>query len=145
MAQATKVQALDRTIHKTNTWLSGLAEELGTDEEVAYKAIRGYLHAIRDNLNHDEAVEFAAQLPALIRGIYYDGWDPSATPERMKREDFLGSVRDKGALIADDDPSPEDVVAALTRFLRAQISEGELEDVFPQLTGEVRGLVEPAA
>jgi uncharacterized protein (DUF2267 family) len=55
--------------------------------------LRTYLHALRDRLTVDEAAELAAQLPELIRGIYYEGWDPSKTPVRYEDlADFLDRV-----------------------------------------------------
>jgi len=50
------------------------------DKRYAYRALRAVMHAIRDRLTVDETAQLAAQLPELIRGIYYEGWDPSRTP-----------------------------------------------------------------
>src|SRR4249919_1863736 len=74
-----EVELIDRSIEKTNVWLKELAEDLGTDDrKFAYRVLRAYLHAVRDRLMVDEA----AQLPELVRGIYYEGWVPSRTPTR---------------------------------------------------------------
>lgn len=140
----TNVRSLDRSIHKTNEWLNALAAKLDRDEEIAYKAFRGYLHAVRDCLNVDEATHFAAQLPVVLRGVFYEGWDPSQTPRRMKRDEFLDAVRRMGALEGEGDPAPERVVIVVSELLRGKISDGELEDVFTQLKGEVRELLEAA-
>ncbi|MFI8891646.1 DUF2267 domain-containing protein [Streptomyces paradoxus] len=34
------------------------------------------LHPLRDRLPVETAVQFGAQLPTLVRGVYYDGWRP---------------------------------------------------------------------
>ena len=68
--------------------------ELGTDSrQQAYAALRAGLHALRDRIGPENAVHFAAQLPILLRGVYYEGWRPSETPTRERRlDDFLAYV-----------------------------------------------------
>ena len=79
-----EVELIDRSVEKTNVWLKELAEELGTDDrKFAYRVLRAYLHAVRDRLMVDEAAQLAAQLPELVRGIYYEGWVPSRTPTSL--------------------------------------------------------------
>jgi uncharacterized protein (DUF2267 family) len=41
--------------------------------------LRATLHALRDRLIIDEVAQLSAQLPMLIRGLYYKGWDPTKT------------------------------------------------------------------
>lgn len=82
------IPVFDTTLEKTNIWLRDVMAELGSkDRHEAYLALRGVLHALRDRLQVEEAVQLGAQLPVLIRGFYYDGWRPSATP---KKERHLG-------------------------------------------------------
>jgi uncharacterized protein (DUF2267 family) len=54
----------------------------------AYQALRGTLHALRDRLPKEEAVQLAAQLPLLIKGMYYDGWTLRDKPEKFEKEEF---------------------------------------------------------
>src|SRR3712207_3941320 len=91
---ATGLAVFDTTLQKTNGWLNAIMEELGWgDRRRAYLALRGTLHALRDYLVVDEAAQRAAQLPLLVRGLYYEGWDPARVPvEGRGREDFLGRV-----------------------------------------------------
>lgn len=88
------IAAFDRTIEKTHHWLADLMEELGWDEpELAYHALRAVLHALRDQLAVQEAVDLAAQFPMLIRGMYFEGWTPRNVPARDKTEDrFLDAL-----------------------------------------------------
>ena len=44
------------------------------DRHLAYVALRATLHALRDRLGPENAVHLAAQLPMLLRGLYYEGW-----------------------------------------------------------------------
>jgi uncharacterized protein (DUF2267 family) len=97
------------------------------------------LHALRDRLTVEEAAELAAQLPMLIRGLYYEAWDPSKVPVKMDREEFLGRVRQdfnydvKGGVV----PLVETVLHALRRH----ISDGEWEDVRSSLPRDLASLL----
>jgi uncharacterized protein (DUF2267 family) len=74
----TGLDIFDSTIQKTNLWLKDMLEELGwEDRHKAYQGLRFPLHALRDCLTVEEAVQLAAQLPLLIRGVYYEGWKPT--------------------------------------------------------------------
>ncbi|WP_363350697.1 DUF2267 domain-containing protein [Methylocystis echinoides] len=90
----TQVSALDHTIQQTNAWLKALAEEhrLGNRPH-AYSALRAVLHALRDRLTPEQAVHLGAQLPLLVRGIYYAGWRPAGTPDVSRRlDDFEARI-----------------------------------------------------
>jgi uncharacterized protein (DUF2267 family) len=45
---------------------------------------RGTLPALRDRLPAEEAVDLAAQLPLLVKGMYYDGWTLRISPKNSK-------------------------------------------------------------
>lgn len=124
---------IERTVEKTHLWLDEVAAELETDDRrEAYRVLRAYLHALRDRLTVDEAAELAAQLPDLIRGIYYEGWDPSKTPVRYDDfADFLDRVADEAQLSGDTAASY--AVGAASRVLRKHVSAGEIEDIRAQL------------
>src|SRR5687767_2291216 len=84
----TDLDVFDAAVQQANLWLKQVAEELHTDNRrEAYLALRGTLHALRDNLVIDEAADLAAQLPMLVRGVFYEGWDPSKTPVRDRSRD----------------------------------------------------------
>src|ERR1700745_3712013 len=71
----------DHTIQLTNLWLKKLIEEHHLrDRHQAYSALRAVLHALRDRLTPEQAVHFAAQLPIIVRGVYYEGWHLTAKP-----------------------------------------------------------------
>src|SRR5829696_6138276 len=89
----TQIESLDHTVHLTNEWLRDISERLGDNRRHAHLALRGTLHALRDFLPIDELAHLSAQLPTLVRGIYFEGWDPSDTPaDDRSREAFLGRV-----------------------------------------------------
>ena len=68
----TGLDVFDKTIHITNEWLNDLMYEMNwTEKHKAYSAMRVCLHTLRDRLTVDEATHLGAQLPLLIRGVYY--------------------------------------------------------------------------
>lgn len=127
----------DRAVHKANAWLQELDGQLEWgDLDATLLALRAVLHALRDRLTANEAVQLAAQLPLLIKGVYFDGWRPSATPQRMRsREEFLDMVR--GPLLRGiPEADPEDVTRAVFRLLDEHVSGGEISDVRSVLPSE---------
>jgi uncharacterized protein (DUF2267 family) len=91
----TKPAVIETTVQKTHEWLGEITERLGfNNERAAYAALRATLHALRDRLPPEAVAHFGAGLPMLIRGLYYEGWHPSAERLRLAHEeDFLDSVR----------------------------------------------------
>jgi uncharacterized protein (DUF2267 family) len=133
---------IEHSVEKTHIWLNELAQELGTeDRQYAYRALRAVLHSLRDRLTVDVAAKLAAQLPTLIRGIYYEDWDPSRTPLAINDvEAFLDHVVGEGHLAGETEASV--AVTAVARVLRAHISPGEIDDVLAVLPNKFRVLIE---
>jgi uncharacterized protein (DUF2267 family) len=136
---ATGLEVFDRTIHKTNVWLKNLMEILDcSDRHEAYLALRATLHALRDRLTIEETAQLAAQLPMLIRGFYYEGWDPTGKPVKERhRDEFLARIQGELARYEID---PEQVARAVFLVISNRISEGEIEDVEHVLPKEIRAL-----
>src|SRR4051812_48703276 len=121
----TQVDAIERSVQKTNQWLHELAADLDTDERTAWRVLRAYLHVLRDRLTMDEAAHFAAQLPHLLRGVFYEGFDPGHQPEKIRDRDvFLARLAHRGQLA--DTGEAATVAVAVTRLLRRHITPGEL-------------------
>ncbi len=124
----TGLETFDATIHKTNAWLSEIMAQLDTnDRHEAYHALRAVLHVLRDRLTVEEVVQFGAQLPMLIRGFYYEGWNPAGKPLKWNKEEFLSSVREsfRGASAPDSEKITRIVLTVLTHH----VSEGEVKNV----------------
>jgi uncharacterized protein (DUF2267 family) len=124
----TGLDVWDRAIHKANDWLKDLMFELGTeDRHLAYLALRTTLQALRDRMGVDEAVQLGAQLPMLVRGFYYEGWDPSGKPLKERhQEQFLGHIK---AQIRGEEVDAETIARAVFKMLRFRISQGEIKDI----------------
>lgn len=91
---STGLDIFDTTIEKTNKLLKGIEVEMGWEgrRNQTYSALRSVLHALRDRLPTSEALHFSAQLPLLVKGIYFDGWDPGITPIKMNKTEFLNYI-----------------------------------------------------
>jgi uncharacterized protein (DUF2267 family) len=118
------------TVDKTNRVLKEIEQAYHWPKErrnQSYAALRAVLHALRDRLTVEETAEFAAQLPMLIRGIYYHDWDPSRVPVKMKRDEFFARVRREFPFEVPG--GDEQLVQTVLQSLRRHISDGEWEDV----------------
>ena len=93
----TGLETFDTAVQKADLWLKEIMEELNTDSRrIAYMSLRAVLHTLRDRLLLDEAVDLGAQLPLLIKGIYYDEWKPSITPVKDRHiDEFLAHIKEK--------------------------------------------------
>ncbi len=134
----TGLDSLDTTVQKTNIWLKEIMDEMGTnDRQMAYLALRAVLQTLRDRLTVDEATDLGAQLPMLIRGIYYEGWEPSGKPLRIRsKEELLDCIR--AYFPRQPDIDAESVARAVYRVISRRISEGELGDIIGSLPQELR-------
>ncbi|HEU4643511.1 MAG TPA: DUF2267 domain-containing protein [Gemmatimonadaceae bacterium] len=136
----TGLEVFDTTVHRTNSWINDLLQLLGSrDRHRGYLAWRATLHALRDMLTVDEVAQLAAQLPMLMRGFYYEGWDPSDKPLRVRhREQFLAHIAEQ---FGRDVPiDPEQVARAAFTVLARRVTDGEIEDVKHVLPSEIRDL-----
>jgi uncharacterized protein (DUF2267 family) len=135
----TGLDVFDRTIHKTNIWLKNLTETLDcVDRHHAYLALRATLHALRDRLTIEETADLAAQLPMLIRGLYYEGWDPAGKPLKERhREQFLTRISEE---LRPSGIDAESAARAVFLVMANRISEGEIEDIEHVLPKEIRDL-----
>jgi uncharacterized protein (DUF2267 family) len=136
----TGLEVFDTTVHKTNSWLRELMEELAWDDRHrAYLALRATLHALRDRLTIDETAQLAAQLPMLIRGFYYEGWDPAPKPPRVRhRDQFLADIERE--FKSDPLLDAEQVARAVFAVMARRVTEGEIDDVKHVLPAELQDL-----
>jgi uncharacterized protein (DUF2267 family) len=135
------LEGIDHTIQQTYSWIDEIAAALGpSNRHVGYQVLRGFLHSVRDRLPMDEAVHLGAQLPMLLRGLYYEGWDPEGVPV---------SIRDGQGFLSDfawDARLPDSVnsaasVRAAYEVLARHVTSGEVAEVLNALPGEVRKLL----
>jgi uncharacterized protein (DUF2267 family) len=130
---------ISHAVQQTQVWLKSLRESGEyTSEAEALAVLRAVLHQLRDRLTPEKAVDLGAQLPLIVRGIYYEGWRPSKTPEKLRSQDaFLEGVSSKlvphpiGA-----EPATRDVFSLLAQA----IDPGEVANVIKQLPAGIKEL-----
>lgn len=135
----TGLETFDDTLQQTNTWLNDVAEQLGRDDrQLAYHALRATLQTLRDRIGTDEAAKLAAQLPLLVRGIFYESWDPGEDPAALRdREAFLERIH---ARYGYREPvSTEEIARAVFVALNARLTPGLVEKVRERVGADVRG------
>ena len=117
------------TTRKSYEWVRDIGEALSLDDTAAYIALRASLHALRDRLPTQEAVHLGAQLPMLLRGMYYDGWMPDKTPIGVRDlEGFLAYVRARAGNLSIMDET-EEMVRGVLRVLSERVTRGELDNI----------------
>ncbi|MGH6736160.1 MAG: DUF2267 domain-containing protein [Methyloceanibacter sp.] len=91
---STGLDTFDKTVQESNLWLKDIMERLDTkDRHHAYSSLRAVLHALRDRIGPESAAHLGAQLPMLLRGLFYEGWDPTHKPTKERHEeDFLAHI-----------------------------------------------------
>ena len=88
-----RLKTLDRAVQTTNAWLNEISHGLAVDRPTAWHALGAVLHTLRDRLNVDEARHLGAQLPLIIRGLFFDQWGPAHRLSRIKSGDqFINRV-----------------------------------------------------
>ncbi|MFE4216201.1 DUF2267 domain-containing protein [Streptomyces sp. NPDC056844] len=122
----TTFSSFDTMVDKANRLLRDIEEANGWPKErrkQSYAALRAVLHRLRDRLSVEGAAHLGAQLPTLIRGVYFDGWKPSGTPVKLSGEEFFQRVRDDFPYAVDG--GIETVVHTVFEALKRYVSEGE--------------------
>lgn len=131
---------LSHAVQQTQEWLKELRDNGDlADEGTAYSVLRAVLHQLRDRLTPEEAIDLAAQLPLVVRGVYFEGWRPRRTPEKKVRskQEFLDGVATKlRPHTIPPEPAVRDVFALITHHC----DPGEVADVIGQLPPEVKEL-----
>jgi uncharacterized protein (DUF2267 family) len=120
-------------------WLKELQDkgELA-DEAAAYAVLRAVLHQLRDRLTLEEGMGLGAQLPLIVRGLYFEGWRPHAVPRKVRsKEKFLDELSE--AILPHTYPV-EWAVKAVFTLLSRHCDPGEIADVIDQLPTEIKEL-----
>jgi uncharacterized protein (DUF2267 family) len=134
---ATGLDVFDRSLQITNIWLNEIMERLGPDRKVAWKVLSTVLHKLRDRLPVELSAHLGAQLPLIVRGAYYDHYEPGRqpsgcdTPEAFAAEvaEWLGDIRPV---------DPDEAIRAVFGVLSRHVSEGQIDKVRGALPKGIR-------
>ncbi len=135
----------ETVVQEAGEWLQEISDEMGNpDPQLAYHALRGALFALRDRLHPDEAIDLAAQLPLLIRGIYFEGYGSiHRLPFKANRTEYLERINDELDLAGGADA--ETAARAVYRVLNRHISIGQIDQVRGMLPADLQDLWERLA
>jgi uncharacterized protein (DUF2267 family) len=131
--------AIAHGVQQIQEWLKELRDNADlADEAEALGVLRSVLHQLRDRLTPEEAIELGAQLPVIVRGIYYEGWRPSKTPEKVRtKQKFLDEVMLK---MLPRRVAPEAAVKDVFALIAHHCDPGEVGDVIAQLPSDIKEL-----
>lgn len=134
------LEVIDHTVQETHMWINETRDRLGwTEHRDAMRFLRVVLRTLRDQLPHDEMAQFSAQLPLLIRGMFFEAWQPHRTPVKdNSAEGFIAAVETDVGQVAEY-RGTEDITTVLS-VLQNRISEGEIADVLANLSPDIRAL-----
>ena len=134
------LESIDHTVQVTHQWINEFNEQLKWNNKArSYRLLRTVLHGIRDWLQANEAADLAAQLPTLLRGVYYEQWRPAITPVKQRdKSAFLDRVDE--AFKTDPIVSTAEAVTEAFKFLSSKIGAGEIDDVRQSLPADLRAL-----
>lgn len=125
---ATGLDVFDKTLQISNIWLNEIMAKVGPDRRVAWKILSTVLHKLRDRLPIEVAAHLGAELPLLIRGVYYDQFEPAKLPGKCRNlSDFADEV---AAWLADTRPvNSLEAIRAVFATLSCHIAEGQIRKV----------------
>src|SRR3546814_21183995 len=106
--RVTGLEVFDKTLQTTNIWLNEIIDEIGPDRQIAWKVLSTVLHKLRDRLPVDAAAHLGAQLPLMVRGAYYDQYQPARQPADCRQlEQFTEEVDEWPSDVAPINPTNE--------------------------------------
>lgn len=134
---ATGLEVFDKTLQTTHIWLDEIMSDIGPDRQTAWRVLAVVLHRLRDRLPLGLAANLGAQLPILVRGIYYDQFQPERLPGDCDRLDTFAA--EVGERLRDNRPvDPEQAVRAVFKVLSNHVSDGEIANVVQALPEDIR-------
>ena len=132
------LEVIDRTVHITHEWINELASRLDWGSKSStLRLFRTVLHLVRDHLLTDEMAQFSAQMPLLVRGMFFEGWVPKNTPIRERSAAVFLDAIEGEMMNVKEYRGPEDIKYVF-ELLNARLSRGEIEDVRASLPKDVR-------
>ncbi|QEG00620.1 hypothetical protein Mal15_46910 [Stieleria maiorica] len=134
------VPALAATVQKTKHWIKALMRELQwEDARKAYHGLCVVLHVLRDRLTIHETADLASELPMLLRGMFYEGWQPDHVPVKDRsKAAFLTHVSE--GFPNDPEVDAERLTRAVLSVLARRVSEGEINDIRAVIPESLREL-----
>ena len=82
------------------------------------------MHKLRDRLPVELSAHLGAEMPLLVRGVYYDQFEPAKQPTDCDFEEFVAEVEE---WLSDTRPvNPKDAIRAVFGVLSRHIPRGQI-------------------
>jgi uncharacterized protein (DUF2267 family) len=133
---ATGLEVFDKTLQTTNIWLDEIMKAIGPDRKVAWKVLSVVLHKLRDRMPLGIAAHLGAELPLLVRGVYYDQFAPAKQPTKCNLDEFIAEVHE---WLSDTRPvNAKDAVKAVFAVLSRHVPHGQIAKVQGVMPHDIR-------
>ncbi len=134
------LETLDHSVQIAHEWINELDDELGwNDRHRSYRLLRAVLQVLRDCLPVAEVAHFSAQLPIVLRGIFFEHWQPaSERPRHWDIDHFFASI--DAFFRQDPIENVDEAVAKAFRVIGNRVSSGEVAHIAGCLPQEIRAL-----
>ena len=140
---ANGLEVFDKSLQTTHIWLNEITEVIGPDRKVAWKVLSTVLHKLRDRLRVEDAAHLSAELPLIVRGVFYDQFQPSRQPMSCNLEEFIAEV---GEWLQDTRPvDPREATRAVFATLSRHIPRGQITKTQNALSEDLRAFWQSAA
>ncbi|WP_063011612.1 DUF2267 domain-containing protein [Nocardia nova] len=126
-------------VHTAHEWLHAVADRIGTEDRAfTYRVVCAWLHTVRDRLDVAASARLTAQLPEILRGVYYEDWVPGHVPVRHGTDEFLAQFAHEARVPRDQVPG---LVGAVTEVMLQRCSSGQFDGLFAVLPAPMRELL----
>lgn len=128
----------EKFCNEAQSWVHEIAENMRAPERTdwAVHALRAVLHTLRDRTMLHEVFHLSAQLPTLVRGIYFEGYEPNDKPLKMNADEFMNTVKKRmGSGV--EVPAGE-AIRAVMAVLYEKVSRGELDDIHGSMPKDIQ-------
>ena len=91
----TQISLYESSVQETKKWVADVQQRMGLDDQQhALRGLTAVLHALRDELSVNQNAALAAQMPAMLRGIYFQDWKPlTFEPKHTTQRAFLNRIQ----------------------------------------------------
>ncbi|MEO1280861.1 MAG: DUF2267 domain-containing protein [Pseudomonadota bacterium] len=119
-------------------FLADAMEELDlATRNMTYTTVQAVLVVFRRRLTLDEAIAFAAVLPAVLRAIFVADWDLKA--ERLEFGTVAAMNDEVKLLRRNHNFSPDDAIQRVAKVLQRHVDKDQLRRVLAEISPEAEG------
>lgn len=136
------LDVFEKTLQTTSIWLDEITAALGPDRRVAWKVLSVVLHKLRDRLPAALSAHLSAELPLLVRGVYYDQFEPDKLPMRWDYDEFVSEV---SKWLSDTRPvDPDLAIKTVFTVLSRHLPHGQINKIQNALPEGLRSVWQSA-